>query len=128
MITSFYAGLLSVFYVVLALNVVRFRRKFNVSLGDNNQEELQRAIRVHSNFAEFVPLALILLFLVETSIGSDNPTLIHMIGIVLFIARVFHAYGVNSGNKKLRYRAIGMLLTLLTMLTMAFYLILSALF
>jgi uncharacterized protein len=64
-IVPFYASLLAAHYIFLSLRVVRMRRSNRVALGDANNLELQRAIRVHANFAEYVPFALLLVAFVE---------------------------------------------------------------
>ena len=60
-ITAIYAAILTFVYVKLTLNVISLRRENKVSLGDGDIKELQQAIRSHGNFAEYVPLGLILL-------------------------------------------------------------------
>jgi hypothetical protein len=70
---------------------------------------LQRAIRVHGNFAEYVPLALVLLLLAE--LGGGSPWLLHAIGLSLTTGRVAHAYGVSQANENYRFRVLGMALT-----------------
>ncbi len=68
-VTGFYAALLAIFYVVLAFAVVRQRMKLRVGLGDGQQPSLIKAIRIHGNFAEYVPFALLLLLLLEQKAG-----------------------------------------------------------
>ena len=51
---------LTIFYVRLFKNVVNLRRKFKIPLGYDKNIDLQRAIRAHSNFIEYVPFSLIL--------------------------------------------------------------------
>ena len=60
-ITLFTSGVLGLLYMTLTAQVVRQRQKHNVSLGDGGVEAVQIAIRAHGNFAEYTPLALILL-------------------------------------------------------------------
>ena len=60
-ITALYAGLLALLLVLLALRVVRLRWKFRVGLGDGGERAMTRAIRVHGNATEHVPIALLLL-------------------------------------------------------------------
>lgn len=64
-ITSFYAAVLALFYVVLAGLVIRQRFKHRVGLGTGKDVELLQAVRMHGNFAEYVPLLLILVALLE---------------------------------------------------------------
>jgi uncharacterized membrane protein YecN with MAPEG domain len=52
MTTALYAALLALFYIVMSFKVVGKRRKYQVGIGSNGEMELERAIRVHGNFAE----------------------------------------------------------------------------
>ena len=58
----------SLLFVVLSFRVIAGRRASSTALGDGSNPDLFRRIRVHSNFAEYVPLALILLGLAEGGI------------------------------------------------------------
>ena len=55
-IVPFYASLLAALYFFLSLRVIRMRRRERIALGDGENARLERAIRVHANFAEYVPL------------------------------------------------------------------------
>ena len=78
-ITPIYAALLGILYCVLSLNVVRARRAARTGLGDGGDATLSRRIRAHGNFAEYVPLSLILILLVEES-GAD-PAFVHGLNV-----------------------------------------------
>ena len=60
-VTAFYAALLAPLFVVLSVRVILFRRGSGSTLGDGGDPVLLRRIRVQANFAEYVPLALILM-------------------------------------------------------------------
>ncbi len=92
-VTPVYAGLLALWMLVLSLRVISRRAKARVSLGDGGDPELQRAIRGHANFAEYVPLALLLLLILELSHFSIY--LIHALGLALLIARLLHGYALS---------------------------------
>ncbi|MDP4537027.1 MAPEG family protein [Alkalimonas collagenimarina] len=117
MTTAFYAGLLTIVFIVLSFRVIAKRNQYKVALGSNGQELLQRAVRVHANFAEYVPFALLLMFLAEYS--GLAPMYLHVMGIALFIGRLSHAYGVSQQPEPLKFRVFGMVLTLLVMLLAA---------
>ena len=88
----FYTGLLGLLLIALSVNVVRARRRYRVRLGTGTEEGMQQAVRVHANFTEYVPLAIVLLILCEV---SDLPTAaVHGAGIVLVTSRVLHAWGL----------------------------------
>ena len=91
-VTPLYAGLLALWFLVLSARVITTRRRAQVSLGDGGDVELQRAIRGHANFAEYVPLALLLLLVIELSRFSIY--VVHALGILLLVARLLHGYAL----------------------------------
>ena len=66
-------------------------------------------MRVQANFAEYTPFALLLLFLAEYS-GLAGFWL-HLLGALLVLGRLSHAYGVSQDPEPLKFRVIGMVLT-----------------
>ncbi len=109
-ITAFYASLLAILYLVLAARVIGWRREHRIELGDANDPQLLRRMRVHANFAEYVPFALLLMALTE-SMTPPRPIL-HLVGIMLVVGRLIHAYGLAQTPHILRLRVGGMMLTL----------------
>lgn len=107
--TPLYAALLGLIFVGLSLRTIGLRRRFRVGVGDGNHAELQRAARVHGNFAEYVPLALLLVYFAETV--SESALLAHILCITLLCGRLLHAWGVSHVRENYRYRTIGMVLT-----------------
>lgn len=77
--------------------------------------ELERAIRAHGNFAEYIPLGLILLGLFEPH--SVHPVFVAVLGGLLGLGRVLHAEALSKANFKLR--VLGMMLTFGTLITLA---------
>ena len=125
MVTSFYAALLTLMFVALSIRTVRLRAKLKIAVGTNDNAQLLRATRVHANFAEYVPLSLLLLFMLEQQ--SHQPLLINGLGILLILGRVFHSYGVSQVNEDIRYRQIGMALTFMTLITTSITLLIPVL-
>ncbi|HEX5792207.1 MAG TPA: MAPEG family protein [Rheinheimera sp.] len=117
MTTALYAALLGLFYIALSVKVVGKRRQFRIGIGSNGEMALERAIRVHGNFAEYVPFALLLMFLAEYS--GLAPLYLHILGMVLVIGRLSHAWGVRQLKEPLKFRVFGMLLTFGVMLLSA---------
>jgi uncharacterized membrane protein YecN with MAPEG domain len=91
-VTPLYAGLLVLWFVVLSMRVVRARGR-GVWLGDGGDAALLRVIRGHANFAEYVPLALLLLAILELSRFSIY--VLHALGITLVVARLLHGYALS---------------------------------
>ena len=120
-ITPLYAAILGLVFVALSLQTIRLRRRHRVALGDGNQAPLRRAMRVHANFAEYVPLALLLMFFVERCGGSALR--IHALGIALLAGRLLHAWGVSQVRENFRYRTIGMVLTFSVIISASLFLL-----
>ena len=97
--------------------MIRRRRGARIALGAGDSPVMQRAIRVHGNFAEYVTLALILMMLVE--LGGSVAWLLHGVGSSLLIGRIVHAYGVGQTDENYRFRVFGMGLTFGAIVTLA---------
>ena len=91
-ITALYAALSGFLIIALAANVVRLRLAKKVSLGDGGHKDVSRAIRAHGNTIEYLPLALILMALLE--INGGGSTALHSCGILLVGGRVVYSYGM----------------------------------
>ncbi|QTH64747.1 MAPEG family protein [Psychrosphaera ytuae] len=115
--TALYAGLLALFYVALSFRIIRMRLKFKIGIGHGEQNELHRAIRVHANFAEYVPLALILLVFLE--INQTASWILNVLGTALLIGRVLHAMGLGKSAGTSAARLLGGVLTYSMMLVAA---------
>ena len=116
-VTSFYASLLALIYLYLTAQVILHRRSQQIGIGDGGDELLQRLIRVHGNFAEYVPLTLLLLAILE--ISTEIPWLIHLFCASLVIGRVLHAYGLRHSEGATWQRVAGMMLTLMSLFGLA---------
>jgi len=108
-ITALFAGLLVLLYLALGWRVVKERRRHQTGLGSGGHESLERAIRVHANFIEYVPLALVLLLIME--INQLPAWALWIYGAALLIARVLHAQGLGSASGKSFGRFYGTLTT-----------------
>ena len=71
-ITALFAGILAPLYILLALRVSAARRSGKVALGDGGDKNLSRRIRVHANFAEYAPFALVFDGIGRKSAGIAN--------------------------------------------------------
>lgn len=108
-ITPLYAGLLGLQFIVLSLKVIRTRRESRIPLGDGVDQALLRCLRVQANFAEYVPLCLLLIALAEV---QQMPSwLLHGLGTALLTGRLLHATGVGRNPEPYRLRVAGMSLT-----------------
>ena len=95
-ITALFAILLTLIGSYLAFRTGSLRGKEKISIGDGGNEQLLLEMRRHGNFSEFVPLALILMVVVELNGGS--PALLYGCGGLLVVARILHPIGLQPGE------------------------------
>jgi uncharacterized membrane protein YecN with MAPEG domain len=108
-ITALYAGLLGILMLILALRVVAVRRATSIGLGDGGDALLFSRIRIHGNAAEYVPLALILMLILELNGGSAR--WLHVLGVALLVGRLAHAQGLSQTTGVSAGRFVGNVLT-----------------
>jgi uncharacterized membrane protein YecN with MAPEG domain len=125
-IVPFYASLLAALYIFLSVRVIRMRVTSRVGLGDGSDPRLQRAIRVHANFSEYVPFALILVAFVEMQ--HSAPVFVHALCLSLLTGRLVHSYAVSQQKEDVRLRVAGMTLTFVTIRGAALRLFVAFLF
>ena len=116
-VTALYAALLAVLGFLLGFHVGRMRGAKNVSLGDGGDKELLEAMRRQMNFVETVPVALILMALIELN-GAPKVWL-HWLGGILLVSRILHPFGLSAERMMVPARIVGMSGTVLVTLTMA---------
>ena len=116
-ITLLIASLHVLLYIVLTFRVVLHRRAKQIGVGTGGDEVLTRRVRVHANFGEYVPLALLMLALLELS--RVSPTWIWGLGIALLVVRVLHAIGLGGSAGYSAGRFIGAAGTFAILLLMA---------
>ena len=125
--TALFAGLLALLFVGLSAWVIGGRLTGNVLVGDGGQDALQRRIRSHGNFSEYVPMALGLVALLEA--GGGQHWIVVTLLTVLLVARLLHPVGmfapVNS-PRQFACRGGGIVATLLVTLVAAILLIARA--
>lgn len=124
--TLLYAGLLGLLYLVLSIRVVVLRRRHGVGLGSGGERELQRAIRAHANFAEYVPIAVLLIWLLDA--GTAAPAwLVHLLGLALVVGRALHGLlGLNRSAGVSFGRFWGTVLTWIVILVSSLILVYMA--
>jgi len=116
-ITGFYASLLALLFIGLSINIIRLRLQNKTGIGDGGHKVLAKAVRVHGNFAEYIPMALLMLGIYE--VNGANPIMLHIFGAALFIGRIFHAIGLSKTIGVSKQRQIGMLSVFIVMLILA---------
>ena len=116
-ITLLFASLHVLLMLALLVPISRHRHDHKIGLGDGGDKVLARKVRVHGNFIEHAPFALLMLGLLELS-GLPAAWLWTM-GSVLLLARVLHAVGFSRRPGYSVGRFSGTALTWLTFLAMA---------
>ena len=114
-VTALYAGLLGLMSIVIGFIAGHMRGgQDGVSIGDGGKYEMVVAMRRHSNFVEWTPMALILIALLEMNKIPINA--IHALGAMLVIGRACHAFGLRADGTKMPFRVAGALLSTLVTL------------
>ena len=112
------AGALGLLLLFLSANVIAGRAKFKINIGDGGNELLHQRIRTQANFVEYVPIALILIMLIEY--GQIGPGwLLRALATALVGARLLHAQGLLASTGTSAGRFIGTTLTALVILVAA---------
>jgi uncharacterized membrane protein YecN with MAPEG domain len=103
-VTLLAAAILAIVFVVLSVRVGLTRIRSKLSLGDGahvlieigkegDAPPLLIASRSQANFAEYVPLSLLLLGLIES--GGGAPLFVEIMAGLLIIARILHPIGMG---------------------------------
>ena len=115
-ITLTLAGAAAILHIWLASRVVRIRNALKVGVGDGGNEAVLRRMRAHANYAENMPIFLILIGLIELA-GGDR-RILWAAGIAFILARIAHAFGMDGA---LRLRIIGMVASTAVILGLAIW-------
>jgi uncharacterized membrane protein YecN with MAPEG domain len=131
MITGLYASLLTLWFVLLSMRVIALRGNplfAFLKLGASPDAMLERAVRAHGNFAEYVPIMLILVYLLETLPDvMVNPMTLHMLGGAFLIGRLMHGVCFGFLQSNMALRVGGTALTLFPLIAAALLLLVNVL-
>jgi uncharacterized membrane protein YecN with MAPEG domain len=105
-VTMLTAAILALLLVVLSVRVTAVRRSQQVSIGDGGDAALALRIRAQANCAEYVPIALILLFLAEQAQGAS--LLVVAMAVLLVAGRIAHPIGMALPAPNI-WRVFGMI-------------------
>ncbi len=109
-----YAALLAAMMIVLSFRISFARRRSGVSLGVGDDPVLLERVRAFGNFAEWTPMALLLIVLAELA-GAPAGT-IHLAGGLLVLGRVLHPLGLRASALITLSRFLGMVFTYTSMI------------
>lgn len=107
---GFYAGLNALILLVLSMRVVEARYRTNTAIGGGGKPAMMAPLRAHANAAEYMPIALILLWALASPLGRSI-WLIHGVGATFTIGRLLHAIGLSRSVGPSSLRFAGMVLT-----------------
>ncbi len=112
-VTSIVAAIAVLIQFALTGMTGKQREKTGTPLGDGGDETLLRRIRAHGNFTETVPIALIVLGLLEMNgVGAQ---MLWAYGASLLAGRVLHVFSIIRAIV-IPLRPISMLMTFIPML------------
>ena len=97
----------------LSMRIGSLRHEKKISVGDGGDEALIRRMRAQANFIENVPIALVLVALIELA----RPMNLYLAGVaaVFTLGRVAHGLGMDGGIWA-KGRTVGTVTTMLSLL------------
>ena len=90
-ITALYTAVLVLLVGFLSFQVGKMRDKTSISILHGDNIELAEKIRRHGNAIEYVPIALLLMLVLE--LNGATSIMLHSLGVVLVLSRIAHAIG-----------------------------------
>ena len=123
-ITPIYIAILGILFVPFTMRVGLYRVKNKIDLGDGNDDALFKLNRGQGNFVETVPLAVVLLLLMEL-LGAGT-TWLHALGALLVGGRFLHYVGITEVGPAIG-RPIGMFATFGVYAVASFWILLDVL-
>lgn len=127
-ISLFYAGILALIMAVLSIRVPMRRAALDQPWGTGNDLILETRVRVFGNFIEYVPMILLLIWMLE--VRGESAVFLHSAGTALVVTRLIHALVLTAGpmsNLHKIGRAIGAMGTWLVLVACGVRLIIVAL-
>ncbi len=117
-ITLTIAGAAAIVNFWLAIRIVTLRLKAKVLIGDGGHPLLTARVRAHLNYAEYTPLVVIMIGLIEFARGTQ--TWLWAAGIIYILGRILHAFGLDKQTAN-PLRAVGIVTTWIVLLGLAGY-------
>jgi hypothetical protein len=122
-ITLSAVGAAALINIWLSIRCGQVRTAEKVSVGDGGNEKLIRRMRAHSNFNENAPIVLVMIAALE--FAHPGSSVLAAVAGAFMAGRVAHGIGMDGGSFGIG-RMIGTLITLLTLLGLAIWAIMSA--
>ncbi len=109
MIAPIYAAASGFALIALSIRVIGLRRRHRISIGHGDNPQLERAMRVQANFAEYAPTFLIMLVLAEMQ--GLQAWYLHCAGAIFLAGRAAHFVGIRADDTQGIWRVLGMVFT-----------------
>ncbi len=107
-ITALYASFMTMMLMVLSFHVIYLRFKLGIMVGDGGNEEMQKLIQARNNIVDYVPLALLLMFILEKY--DMHPYVLHGLGVTLIISRLIQGLALTTCASASKGRIAGSML------------------
>ena len=117
-ITLTAAGAAALLNFWLSYRIATLRSSENIWVGDGGHPQLTARMRAQLNFAEYTPLVLILMGLIEFARGTS--TWLWAAGIIYILGRIVHPFGLDKQTAS-PLRAAGILTTWIVLIGLAVY-------
>ncbi|MGC6400123.1 MAPEG family protein [Sphingomonas sp. FW199] len=78
----------------LATRILKIRMKQGIAHGDGGDSRMAARMRAHANFAEYTPIVLILIALIELAVGTS--LWLWLAGGAYVVARILHPIGMDG--------------------------------
>ncbi|WP_404336027.1 MAPEG family protein [Sphingomonas sp. MMS12-HWE2-04] len=109
-------GAAAIINLWLGVRVSQLRLKEKIFVGDGGNQKLVARMRAQLNFAEYAPIALLLIALIEFGAGSQF--WLWIVAALFLFGRLLHALGMDGWRIG---RQIGIISTMLTLLGLGIY-------
>ena len=116
-----YLAITLLLQVWLTMRIALYRRAHRISLGDGDDSVLRKRIRIHGNFTEIMPIALI--GLLGLSLLQIPIIWIHVFGAGFIVTRLLHMHGMVQRGAIGPARPLGVMLTMALLIGEAIWLI-----
>ena len=117
-ITLTTAGAAALLHIWLSVRVSQLRWRHRVSIGDGDNVAVRTRMRAHANYAENMPIFIVLLAAIELAVGKE--LWLWAAAILFILSRILHAFGMDRPAPNAP-RVIGMALSWLVLLALAGY-------
>ncbi len=109
-------GAAAIINIWLGIRIGRVRVAEKISIGDGGNARLTARMRAQLNFAEYTPIVLILIALIELADGTQ--AWLWGVAALYVIARILHPFGMDGWTPG---RSIGVAITMLTLAGLGIY-------